>query len=236
MVIIIVRIIMHILLQIIIGIIIADFISGIFHWFEDTYIDYCTTIPILSDIAKDNELHHYFPRTMLTYTYLENMAVTLPLTGLAIVLIYFYNKNFVMKYSYLFITLFIFGSTANVFHRFSHMRDCELPPIIKWLQDNYIIINHKDHSHHHTTSIDSYCTVIPYNNYLLDAIQFWRLLEYCIYICTLTIVKARPKKPYNAYEEIQNYMHADNKNDCPKRPTKIDIDILKENLKNYYKC
>jgi len=236
MLIIIVIILMHALLQIIIGIIIADFLSGVFHWFEDTYIDYCTTIPALSNIAKDNELHHYFPRAMLSHTYLENMAVTLPLTGFSIVLIYLYNKDFVIKYIYMFITLFIFASTANVFHRFSHMRNCELPPIIKWLQYNKIIISHKDHSHHHTTSIDSYCTVIPYTNYILDKIEFWRFLEYCIYICTLTIVKPRPKKTYNEYNDIQNYMHIDNKQECPKKPTKLDVDILKQNLKNYYKC
>ena len=53
---------MNFIFQIIIGFLLADFLSGFFHWFEDTYLDYCTNIPILSTVSKDNELHHYWLR------------------------------------------------------------------------------------------------------------------------------------------------------------------------------
>ena len=29
----------HILLQIVIGFLLADIVTGVFHWFEDTYLD-----------------------------------------------------------------------------------------------------------------------------------------------------------------------------------------------------
>jgi hypothetical protein len=46
------------ILQIILAIFLADVVGGGAHWFEDTYLDYCTSIPFLSEIAKHNELHH----------------------------------------------------------------------------------------------------------------------------------------------------------------------------------
>ena len=88
---------MNIILQIIIGFLIADLLAGIFHWFEDTYLDYCIDVPILSDIAKDNELHHYFPRTILSYSYLENMYVTFPLTIVFLLILYLLNKSSVIS-------------------------------------------------------------------------------------------------------------------------------------------
>jgi hypothetical protein len=59
-------------LQIIIGYLLADLFTGFFHWLEDTYLDYDCEIPILKDLAKHNEIHHFFPRTIVGYSYLEN--------------------------------------------------------------------------------------------------------------------------------------------------------------------
>ena len=58
----------YIFIQIILGFILADFITGIVHWFEDTYLVYCINIPFINEISKNNELHHYFPRSMLGYS------------------------------------------------------------------------------------------------------------------------------------------------------------------------
>jgi len=225
---------MNVYIQIIIGIILADFLSGLFHWFEDNYIDYCTNIPLFKDIGFHNELHHYFPRSMLAYSYWDNMSVTFILSILTIGIIYYMNSSLVIEYKYLFGSLFIFGSTANIFHRFSHMRECELPSLIHFLQKYKIIISHTDHSYHHHNTDDSYCTIIPYTNYLLDEMKFWRLLEYIIYACTS--IKPAPKKAYNDYKSIYNYMHLDNKSPCPKIPSLKDVEILGNNLDNFYKC
>ena len=43
-------------LQICIGLIAADIFSGFFHWIEDNYLDdYCSNIPVISSVIKDNE-------------------------------------------------------------------------------------------------------------------------------------------------------------------------------------
>jgi hypothetical protein len=88
-------------IQIIIGLIITDFIVGFFHWIEDTYFCYNASNPLIRYIAQDNELHHYYPRDILSYSYLENLIVTLPLTIIILSFIFIINKDFFMKYKYL---------------------------------------------------------------------------------------------------------------------------------------
>ena len=89
----------NIILQLIIGFLLADIVTGGFHWLEDSYFDYCTDIPIIGTIAQDNELHHYFPRSMLAYSYLDHITVSLPLTLLIVGTIYLLNNN-IMKYKF----------------------------------------------------------------------------------------------------------------------------------------
>ena len=75
----------NIALQLFLGLIIADFISGILHWVEDNYIDYCTDLPIFKDIARDNEMHHYFPRSIIAYSNIEHTSYTLPFSMIFII-------------------------------------------------------------------------------------------------------------------------------------------------------
>ena len=67
----------------------ADILAGFGHWFEDTYIDYCCTFPGLSEIGKDNELHHYFPRAMLQKSYFENVKDNI----IVVFTLFGYSKN-----------------------------------------------------------------------------------------------------------------------------------------------
>ena len=113
-----------IFLQILIGFILADIVTGSFHWFEDTYLDYCINIPFFSEISKDNELHHYFPRSMLAYSYFDHISLILPVTIFILVLIYLLNKK-IFKYKYAILSFSFFCIMSNIIHRYSHMRDCE---------------------------------------------------------------------------------------------------------------
>ena len=63
----------NIILQIILGYILADIFTGSFHWFEDTYLDYCINMKFFSTVSKENELHHYFPRAMLALSNFESI-------------------------------------------------------------------------------------------------------------------------------------------------------------------
>lgn len=219
-------------LQLITGFLLADIISGGFHWYEDTYLDYCTDLPFLDEIAKENELHHYFPRSILAGSYLNNIETTLPIATIILVLLCLMNKNLYKKYPYFLITFFIFGVGSNIIHRFSHMRECENNDLVNLLQKTGILCSHSHHSKHHRTMNDKrYCVITEYNNYILDNIDFWRHLEHLVFICTG--VKPNRKDGYDEYKDIHNYMHENAKLDCPVKPTKQDVDELRRLLKEY---
>lgn len=225
---------MHPILQIIIGFFITDFLVGFFHWFEDTYLPYCTNIPILSDIAKDNELHHYFPRSMIAYSYWDNIVITTPLAILIVGSVYMFNKRLVTNYPWLVGTFLIFAILSNIIHRFSHMRDCENHIIVRSLQRIGIFASHKHHSTHHKDSNTKYCVISEYTNMLLDTIGFWKGLEYSIYLSTGIV--PNKKLAYESYKEIHNHMHANAKLECPDTPTLEDVKILKMKLKEFKDC
>ena len=221
------------ILQIFLGFIFADIISGGFHWFEDTYLDYCIDLPIISSIAQDNELHHYFPRSIIAYSYIDQILVTLPLTLIILFLLYLLD-NPIFKFPYFIISLAFFSTISNIIHRFAHMRECENNYIINILQKTGILCSHKHHSLHHILINEKYCVMSEYNNYILDSIYFWRILEYIIYL--FLNIKPNRKKSYDDYFKIQNYMHENDKLECPDIPTKQDIDELIYKLKEYKNC
>jgi hypothetical protein len=226
--------IQYIVLQIILGIFLADVFGGAAHWFEDTYIHYCTTIPFFSEIAKHNELHHYFPRAMLEGSYYMNIESTIVFAIILFIILYVLFPSTFPKYPIFYIVFFVFLCLVNLFHRFAHQRDCETNFIILKLQKLGILCSHEHHRLHHVMQPDGkYCTIVPATNYLLDTFYFWRILELIISIFG---VKPDRKPVYNHYESIQNYMHENAKKECPKRPTENDVNILLKNLENHIKC
>jgi len=224
----------NIILQIIIGYILADIVSGILHWVEDTYLDYCVDIPMLSDISKDNELHHYFPRAIFAYSYLENIQVTTVITFIMFLVIFILNRALLFKYPFAFATFFLIAIFSNVFHRISHFRDCENQYLIKMLQNAGILCSHKHHQLHHESSNSRYCAISEYTNYILDNIYFWRFLEWLVLVTTG--IKPSRKSKYDDYRSIQNYMHENAKMECPDIPTMKDVEMLKEILREYKQC
>ena len=216
------------------AIFLADVVGGGAHWFEDTYIHYCTTIPGLSEIAKHNELHHYFPRAMLQGSYFENVNTTIIISIIIYIILYLLMPSKFTKYPIFFVTFFIFGCLTNLFHRFAHQRECETHFIILQLQKLDIICSHEHHRKHHVSNPhERYCTILPITNYILDNIYFWRLLELII---SMFGINPDRKPVYKHYESIHNYMHENSKKECPKRPTEKDVHILLQNLENNMKC
>jgi len=222
-----------IILQIIIGFLVADIITGGFHWFEDSYLDYCTDIPILSEIAKDNELHHYFPRSIIAYSYADHIIITLPLTLLVILFMILINRS-VLKYPFFLFSFGVFSIFSNIFHRFSHMRECENHPIIHFLQKYGILCSHKEHSLHNKLVSGKYCVISEYNNYILDTLYFWKFLEYIIFL--IFNIKPYQNKQYDDYYNIQNRMNFNSRLECPDTPTMKDIDEIKDKLRRFINC
>lgn len=224
---------LSIILQILLGFIIADIGSGIIHWFEDTYFDYCNDLPIIGSISKENELHHYFPRSIIVYSYIELMTFTVPVIMFVLLLLFILYRD-IFNYKYFIISLTFFSLIPNIIHSLAHRRECENNICIRILQNMGILCSHKHHSIHHAVVDKNYCVISNYSNYVLDNIYFFRGLENMIYL--FTGVKANRKPSYESYKEIQNYMHENAKLICPDKPNRRDVEILVQNLKNYKKC
>jgi hypothetical protein len=171
---------------------------------------------------------------MLLGSYIENIKSTLVFAFILFIILYLVIPSKFMKYPVFFITFFTFLSLVNLFHRFTHQRDCETHYIILQLQKWGILCSHDHHRQHHVEQSDGkYCTILPITNYILDTIYFWRFLEVII---SIVGVKPDRKPVYEHYEPIHNYMHKNSKKECPKRPTEKDVDILLNNLENHATC
>jgi hypothetical protein len=228
---------MNAFIQIIIGIVIADFFIAFFHWLEDMYFSYCTTIPIISKISKENEMHHYFPRDIVSTSWFDNMTMTMPLSLVCLLVLYAAFPKHFMRYKYMYATMFVLGSISNVLHRFTHMRDCELPSIIKVLYKCRILVDHKHHKQHHEDPSLKYGVVLPITNIILDSMYVWRGIEWIIY--AFTGIKATRKLPYQEYVEAvrPTPYHADAKNNpCPDPLNPDQFRELQSNLQRFYAC
>ena len=151
-----------------------------------------------------------------------------------LVVIYAVNKNFFVN-NICFVLIFTFFAViSNVCHKFSHMRDCERNKVITFFQKTGILCSHEHHRIHHKLSNEKYCVITEYNNYILDNINFWRILENIIYF--ITSIKPNRKPAYDDYYEIHNYMHDNAKLECPKTPTNEDLLILQKKLDKYKNC
>lgn len=225
---------MNPIIQILLGYILADFFGGVFHWFEDTYLDYDSKNCFFNELSKHNELHHYFPRTIVGYSYFENISSSLPIIAIIALIILFFYPKFVSNNPFFYTSLLIFGILTNVFHKWSHMRECELPRIILFFQNTGLLCSHAVHRIHHTENNDSsYCPISTYLNIILDNIGFWRFLENIIYF--ITGVKPGRKGKYEDYKDIQTYIHEKAKVKCPDVPTRDEIEELIKILDDHMK-
>jgi ubiquitin-conjugating enzyme E2 variant len=224
----------NVLLQIILGFLFADLLTGTVHWFEDTYLDYCIDIPFLSQIAKDNEMHHYFPRSILANSHFKNIEFSMYIALVIFIIFFIFAKKTLYKYIYFYAVFFFFSTISNVIHRYSHMRDCELPFLMKLLQKCGIFCSNEFHSVHHEYPTQRYCVNFEYTNYLLEYIHFWRILEYIIFL--ITGISPHRKQGYNEYKDIHNELHENAKKECPDKPTREDVETLHKKLDSYKNC
>lgn len=220
------------ILQIVFGIICADVIATFVHWFEDTYIHFCTRIKFLKGIANGNELHHYYPHFITSLSYWENCIVTLILILiLYVVLLVFFYKNF-KKFLVFWLVVGVFLIIIVLNHRLVHERDCNKNKIIRFIHDLFIVGSDLHKTHHEQPTIN-YSVFLQPVNIVIDKLHIFRILENIIY--NLTGIEPIHKKEYKSYPKTDFHREVE-RSDCPKKLKKEDVDILLENLNDFYKC
>lgn len=145
----------------------ADFITGMFHWWEDRYGD--PAWPVVGKlVVEPNILHHKTPTAFAKGNYFfRNWTTLVPTLGLAVVC-YMLGNNFAAL-------VFLFASQSNEIHCWAHVKTNRL---IRRLQRTGFLQSPRSHAVHHRRPYDqNYCVMTDFFNPLLTRIGFWVHLE-----------------------------------------------------------
>lgn len=145
----------------------ADFISGVFHWWEDRYgvEDWPVIGPL---IVSPNVMHHSQPTAFLRGGFLtRNWTTFVPALAFA-------AASWSLGSSW-WALVGVFVATANEVHAWAHQR-CSRP--IRALQLLGIIQSQEQHAAHHRDPFDrNYCVMTDWLNPWLTVLRFWQGLE-----------------------------------------------------------
>ena len=159
------------LCQVCFAYLLADLFSGVLHWIEDTY-----NVHKLFICA--NRYHHIKPHAMVKhgiwFTIDTSVYLTVPLALL----------NAATAQNILLYLVLLFGSFANLIHKWSHTIKAKLPAPVRIMQATGLFCSPRHHRKHHLNNLTCYCAMTNYLNPLLDSIKFWRGLEHLIYAAT----------------------------------------------------
>lgn len=153
----------------------VDFISGCFHWLEDTYGN--PFWPIVGrHVTKPNILHHYIPRAFVTNSWYLSSRLLILICALVVV-----ASLALGVFSWMVALAAVIGANANHIHKSSHRTRHENGPFVVLLQRMKLIQSPSHHHRHHTHGKNSnYCVLTDFLNPVLDGIGFWRGLEWLI--------------------------------------------------------
>lgn len=150
------------------GWMLADFLTGLFHWWEDRVGN--TKMPLIGRwIIVPNREHHVTPIVPID---IGADLVVWPITALIAAIWWMTLGPSVM----LFATA-LGGFVVNRVHDFAH-RPKITPPFARVLQDIGLIQSGPHHAGHHRGAHDRrYCILSNWVNPILDAVHFWDGLE-----------------------------------------------------------
>jgi len=163
---------MWILAQIGLGILFADLMSGIVHWYIDTYGDPDT--PVLGRHVYHPTINHH--ANPLDCTRASFWSRNGPLLGLAsLFLAGFVAAGWINAFT---ISALASGVFANEIHVWSHQPKRRRPALVRWLQERRIILTPREHWQHHTAGFNRrYCTITNLLNPAIDRLRLFRLVE-----------------------------------------------------------
>jgi len=170
-------------LGIIIGMTLADFFGGFVHWAADTW--FTIEMPILGpNLIRPFREHHIDPSSILNHDFIETNADTFTLTIPFMIRNLYLNMNGAKSdsdyfYDSFLISLCIFVSFTNEFHKWSHAYGKDAyGPVVTNLQKMNVILPREHHRIHHVRPHhEYYCITTGWLDKPLEAIKFWRRLE-----------------------------------------------------------
>lgn len=176
-------------------VLVADFASGFFHWLEDTF--WRADTPILGRfVIRPNIVHHRDPRDFVKNSWLVSADVPLILGALFLL-----GSVPLGLFNWTTVLAVVIAVNANEVHKWSHRTRSENGRLIVTLQRLRILQTPAHHAAHHRGGKDThYCTVTNLLNPVLDAVRFWRALEW--FFCGLVGITKRPDPPEAAEQTV----------------------------------
>jgi ubiquitin-conjugating enzyme E2 variant len=161
------------------ALLVVDFISGLVHWFCDTYFQEDTPVlgPLLIQPFRE---HHRAPLAITRRSFVQvngnNCAAALPVLAVAV----WTERNGSDAESSLlgagFVWFFAWAVYwTNTFHKWAHAP--RPPAAAAWLQRARLAISRRRHALHHREGDRAYCITTGWLNPLLDRARFFRGLE-----------------------------------------------------------
>lgn len=150
----------------------ADFITGVIHWWEDTYGN--PNWPILGKfVVMPNLIHHKNPIKLLEGSYWNRINTSFIAATIIGVILWFLGCH-----AWQMIVCLIFCAQGNEIHAMSHRPDKRNGKVIGFLQKWGLFQNRKTHRWHHQAPYETnFCIMSEFVNPILNKIDFWVKLE-----------------------------------------------------------
>lgn len=165
-----------ILSKVIVTWLVTDFISGLFHWLEDSYGH--PHLPIVGRyVTKPDLLHHYRPRKFVANSWFSSSDLLLLICLLGLLIAFAMGRLSPMVF-----LSAVLGVNANQVHKWCHRTRRENGRFIIAMQRLHLVQSPRQHNKHHLGKKDTcYCVLTDFLNPILDTCRFWRALEFLIY-------------------------------------------------------
>ena len=166
----------------------VDFITGVIHWAEDTWTALGRSKLLDKYVVRDNIEHHRKPGGIRGGTYWETNRVCIALAFVVTCVLMLFGVHAWQAY-----LIVVLASQSNQVHTWAH---CANPPrAIARLQRLGILQSTAHHAEHHKRPYAMrYCTTTNFLNPVLDAVRFWRGLEWLIERCGVTVQRTTPAR------------------------------------------
>jgi plasmanylethanolamine desaturase len=171
-----------------VSLLVADFITGLMHWAEDTWLRPGKSPLLDRFIVNDNIDHHRYPGKIRAGAYWATNRVCIVLAivaaaALALFRVHMWELYFVLALL----------SQSNQIHMWAH--SSRPPAVVKALQRICMLQSTAHHAEHHKRPYASrFCTMTGFLNPVLDRIRFWRALERLAVKCGATVQRATPAR------------------------------------------
>ena len=153
----------------------ADFITGVIHWWEDTYGNPNWKI-IGKYVVEPNLVHHKQPHKLLEGSYWNRINTSFFAAAVFGAILWSIDLL-----SWRTIVCLLFCSQGNEVHAMSHRPDKVTNKLIRFLQKTGIFQSKKMHRWHHKAPYETnFCVMSDFCNPILNKINFWEKVELLI--------------------------------------------------------